>query len=98
MAKPRRYVLDTHTCIFALCEPRKLGRRAKTALQKVETTNALAWIPAAVVAEIIVNFTVNVYIIVPQEQPYFSKYFIRSNINNFPIEKLTCIYPSRRAG
>ncbi|MFC1642893.1 type II toxin-antitoxin system VapC family toxin [Myxococcota bacterium] len=49
----RRYVLDTHACIFALSAPRKLGRRARTALEQVEAGRAEAWIRAAAVAELL---------------------------------------------
>jgi PIN domain nuclease of toxin-antitoxin system len=47
------YVLDTHACIFALAAPRKLGAKARSALEGVESGRQLAWIPAAVVAEIV---------------------------------------------
>ena len=47
------YVLDTHACLFALAKPAKLGRRAKRALQSVEYGDSTGWIPAAVVAEIV---------------------------------------------
>lgn len=47
------YVLDTHACIFALAAPRKLGSRARKALESVESGRHLAWIPAAVAAEIV---------------------------------------------
>ncbi len=47
-----RYVLDTHALIYALATPRKLGRRARDALRRVERGRAEAWVPAIVVAEI----------------------------------------------
>jgi len=50
---PRRYVLDTHACVFLLAAPRKLGADARRALQRVERGQDEAWIPAAVVAEIV---------------------------------------------
>jgi PIN domain nuclease of toxin-antitoxin system len=46
-------VLDTHTCAFALTAPEKLGRAARRALEEVAAGRQTAWIPAAVVAEII---------------------------------------------
>ena len=48
------YVLDTHTCIFALVAPAKLGRKATKVLERVESGHDVAWIPAAVVAEIVI--------------------------------------------
>ena len=48
------YVLDTHACVFVMAAPRKLGRKARAALKRVEEGREEAWIPAAVVAEIIV--------------------------------------------
>ena len=50
----RRYVLDTHACVFMLTAPHKLGRRARMALNEVEAGHGEAWAPAAVVAEILV--------------------------------------------
>lgn len=47
------YVLDTHACVFALGAPAKLGKKARTAMQAVEEGRGEAWIPAAVVAEIV---------------------------------------------
>lgn len=47
------YVLDTHACVFALASPKKLGGKAKRALQSVESGASIGWIPAAVVAEIV---------------------------------------------
>ncbi len=47
------YVLDTHSCLFALGAPRKLGRSAATALRQLDRGKATAWIPAPVVAEIV---------------------------------------------
>lgn len=48
-----RYVLDTHACVFALVAARKLGVKARQALRSVEEGVGVAWIPAAVVAEIV---------------------------------------------
>jgi PIN domain nuclease of toxin-antitoxin system len=50
----RRYVLDTHACLFMLAAPRKLGREARAALGRVEAGREQAWVPAAVVAEILI--------------------------------------------
>jgi PIN domain nuclease of toxin-antitoxin system len=50
---PRRYVLDTHACVFLLAAPRKLGARARRVLERVESGRDEAWIPAAVAAEIV---------------------------------------------
>lgn len=47
------YVLDTHAAIFALAAPHKLGQRARQGLARVEAGHDRAWIPAAVVAEIV---------------------------------------------
>jgi PIN domain nuclease of toxin-antitoxin system len=49
----RRYVLDTHACIFMLASPRKLGANARAAIARVETGRDEAWIPAAAVAEVL---------------------------------------------
>jgi PIN domain nuclease of toxin-antitoxin system len=48
-----RYVLDTHACVFSLIAPAKLGAKARRALRSVETGASVAWVPAAVVAEIV---------------------------------------------
>ena len=53
MADRARFVVDTHACVFALTAPRRLGGRARKALQQVEVGVAEAWIPAAVVAEVV---------------------------------------------
>lgn len=45
-------VLDTHACLCALAAPRKLGRSVRALLKKAETGALIAWIPAVVVAEI----------------------------------------------
>jgi PIN domain nuclease of toxin-antitoxin system len=50
----RRYVLDTHACVFMLAAPRKLGRRARAAIERVEGGRDQAWVPAAAVAEIVI--------------------------------------------
>lgn len=47
------YVLDTHSCIFALISPAKLGRAGRRALASVEAGKSQAWIPAAVAAEFV---------------------------------------------
>ncbi len=47
------YVLDTHACLFALSAPKKLGERARKALRRVEQGREQAWVPAAVVAEVV---------------------------------------------
>ena len=47
------YVLDTHACVFALGAPAKLGAKARSAMRAVEEGRGEAWIPAAVVAEIV---------------------------------------------
>lgn len=47
------YVLDTHACIASLVAPKKLGTKARRAMKSVERGASVAWIPAAVVAEII---------------------------------------------
>ena len=46
-------VLDTHACVYALTAPRRLGRAARRALEAVEAGRATAWVPAAVVAELV---------------------------------------------
>ena len=46
-------VLDTHACLYALASPDRLGVAARRALKQVEAGRAVAWIPAAVVAEIV---------------------------------------------
>jgi PIN domain nuclease of toxin-antitoxin system len=50
---PRSYVLDTHACLFMLTAPRKLGARARAVIHQVEVGRAVAWLPAAVVAEVL---------------------------------------------
>ena len=47
------YLLDTHACVFSLAAPSKLGSKAKRAMKSVEEGRGIAWIPAAVVAEIV---------------------------------------------
>jgi len=46
-------VLDTHACVYALAAPARLGRAARRRLAEVEMGRAIAWIPAAVVAELV---------------------------------------------
>lgn len=50
---PRRYVLDTHACVFMLVSPRRLGAKARASIARVESGRDEAWIPAVVVAEIL---------------------------------------------
>ncbi|MBN1959944.1 MAG: type II toxin-antitoxin system VapC family toxin [Deltaproteobacteria bacterium] len=50
------YILDTHACIFALSTPKKLGNRARKVLRRVEMGQDVAWIPAAVIAEIVLLY------------------------------------------
>jgi PIN domain nuclease of toxin-antitoxin system len=50
---PRRYVVDTHACVFLLAGSRKLGAGARRALERVERGDGEAWIPAAVAAEVV---------------------------------------------
>ena len=47
------FVLDTHACVFALVAPKKLGGRARATLRRVEQGREQAWIPAVVLAEIV---------------------------------------------
>ena len=53
MPKRHSYVLDTHACVFSLVAPKKLGVKARKAMELVEAGQGEAWIPAAVVAEIV---------------------------------------------
>ena len=46
-------ILDTHACVYALTAPDRLGKAARRALKQVEAGRGVAWIPAAVVAEIV---------------------------------------------
>jgi len=46
-------VLDTRACVFMLAAPRKLGVHARRAIERVESGRDEAWVPAAVVAEIV---------------------------------------------
>jgi PIN domain nuclease of toxin-antitoxin system len=48
-----RYVLDTHAFVFALHATRKLGRRARSALKRVDLGRDEALVPAPVVAEVL---------------------------------------------
>ncbi len=50
----RSYVLDTPACVFMLTAPRKLGLEARAALGRVEAGREQAWVPAAVVAEVLI--------------------------------------------
>lgn len=47
----RRYVLDTHAYVFALTDPRKLGVRARAAIERIESGTEEGFVPASVVAE-----------------------------------------------
>jgi len=47
------YVLDTHACLFALAAPKKLGRRARRALDQADAQGQDVWLPAAVAAEVV---------------------------------------------
>jgi PIN domain nuclease of toxin-antitoxin system len=47
------YVLDTHACLFALAEPKKLGRAALRALERADARGETVWLPAAAAAEIV---------------------------------------------
>jgi PIN domain nuclease of toxin-antitoxin system len=47
------YVLDTHACIASLVAPGKLGTKARKAMKSVEAGYCVAWVPAAVIAEIV---------------------------------------------
>ena len=47
------FVLDTHACVYSLVAPAKLGNKARRALRSVEAGRGEAWIPAAVVAELV---------------------------------------------
>ena len=47
------YVLDTHACLFALGAPKKLGRRARRALEAADARGHRVWLPAAVAAEVV---------------------------------------------
>jgi len=47
------YVLDTHACLYALQNPARLGKRSRLALAQVDAGRGEAWVPAAVVAEIV---------------------------------------------
>lgn len=53
MTSGHSYVLDTHACVFSLTKPEKLGTKARRAMRSVEAGRGEAWIPAAVVAEIV---------------------------------------------
>lgn len=47
------YVLDTHALVFALASPSKLGAAARKAFRRIESGHDVAWIPAAVAAEVV---------------------------------------------
>ena len=47
------FVLDTHACVFALTAPRKLGKRAASVLRRMDAGRDEVWLPAAVVAEVV---------------------------------------------
>jgi len=46
-------VLDTHACVYALTAPDRLGKAARRAVEQAEAGRLTAWVPAAVVAEIV---------------------------------------------
>jgi PIN domain nuclease of toxin-antitoxin system len=50
----RDYVLDTHASVFMLTVPRRLGKAARSAIERVEEGQDQAWLPAAVVAEMLI--------------------------------------------
>jgi len=50
----RSYVLDTPACVFMLTAPRKLGLAARAAIGRVEAGREQAWLPAAVIAEVLI--------------------------------------------
>ena len=47
------YVIDTHTLVWYLSDWQKLGREAQEIFEKIEKGNAIALIPAIVLAEIV---------------------------------------------
>ncbi len=47
-------LLDTHACVFALAAPKRLGKDARRALQRAGASGDPVWIPAVVVAEVII--------------------------------------------
>jgi len=47
-------VLDTHACVYALVAPARLGPAARRLLKSVEAGRLTAWVPAAVVAELVI--------------------------------------------
>jgi PIN domain nuclease of toxin-antitoxin system len=47
------YVVDTHASLFALAAPRKLGRKATRTLRRADERGETVWVPAAVVAEVL---------------------------------------------
>ncbi|MSP61519.1 MAG: PIN domain-containing protein [Myxococcales bacterium] len=49
----RKYVLDTHTCVFMLVAPKKLGAKARAAIAQIEEGRADGLLPAVAVAEIL---------------------------------------------
>ena len=46
-------VLDTHACVYALIDPARLGKAARRAIARAEAGRSVAWVPAAVAAEIV---------------------------------------------
>ncbi|HEX5069028.1 MAG TPA: PIN domain-containing protein [Vicinamibacterales bacterium] len=46
-------VLDTHACVYALIAPARLGKAARRAMAGAEAGRLVAWVPAAVAAEIV---------------------------------------------
>jgi PIN domain nuclease of toxin-antitoxin system len=47
------YVLDTHACVIALAAPKKLGPRARRALEAAEKRGEAIWVPAAAATEVV---------------------------------------------
>lgn len=46
-------VLDTHACVYALIAPNRLGKAARRAITNAEAGRSVAWVPAAVAAELV---------------------------------------------
>jgi len=46
-------VLDTHACLYALTDPARLGAAGRRLLKQGEAGRLVVWIPAAVVAEVV---------------------------------------------
>jgi PIN domain nuclease of toxin-antitoxin system len=48
----KEYVLDTHTFVWWVMRPKRLGRAAARALHQVDAGNAVAWVPSIVGVEL----------------------------------------------